>query len=481
MKRIVVFLLLLCSLSAYSQTSGTRDGLYVTGSKSATWWMYGKFNNLNLPLSVPSSGKDTGNIYFNPVTKKALIYDGVTYASYFGVDSVWKVSGGGVDTLKYRAFGNTYTVGTFNGSGGDTTSLSNRINNAYNSVEGTSDSTGLIFIKPNGGRDTVSILGAMGGPGSGEVNTASNVGTGAEVFKEKSGVDFRFRSIIGSNGITVTQNSDDITISPTIAVTRGTFAQRPASPDTGQLYWQTDRLAGQWEYDGIEWRFRGVASKFDFNETFSAGATSSVGRLTGLTGGTASTANIYRQKGGTSYLQLNTGTTTTGYSSYQIAFSEETVLQLDSVITYREFRVRLPILSDGTETYESAVGWLGHQSLWSFMTLGFHYTHSNNGGRWETRTRKFDNSANMTVKDTGVPVVAGQWYKMGIEVNGFTNTIYFYIDDVLVATHTSAENIPVPNSTNNNQYNYGIAKQAGTTARVMDVDYAISYIVKQSY
>lgn len=49
----------------------------------------------------------------------------------------------------------------------------------------------------------------------GEVNTASNVGTGAEVFKEKSGVDLKLRSIVAGAGISVTQGTNTITIENT--------------------------------------------------------------------------------------------------------------------------------------------------------------------------------------------------------------------------------------------------------------------------
>ena len=47
---------------------------------------------------------------------------------------------------------------------------------------------------------------------AGEVNTISNVGTGAGVYKEKVGTDLRPRSIVGGTGITATQNTDDITL-----------------------------------------------------------------------------------------------------------------------------------------------------------------------------------------------------------------------------------------------------------------------------
>lgn len=46
----------------------------------------------------------------------------------------------------------------------------------------------------------------------GEVNTTSNVGAGAQLAKTKTGVDFPFRSLVGGTGVTVTQNTNDVTV-----------------------------------------------------------------------------------------------------------------------------------------------------------------------------------------------------------------------------------------------------------------------------
>lgn len=91
---------------------------------------------------------------------------------------------------------------------------------------------GAITITPVG--DTLVI----GTPASsGEANTASNVGSGAGLFKQKTGVDLELKSVNSSNGISVAVNASDISIdgldaSPTQSGMVNTAAQSLAGVKT---------------------------------------------------------------------------------------------------------------------------------------------------------------------------------------------------------------------------------------------------------
>ena len=51
-----------------------------------------------------------------------------------------------------------------------------------------------------------------GGSGGGETNTGSNVGAGSDIFKQKSGVDLEFRTLVAGSNITLAENTTDVTI-----------------------------------------------------------------------------------------------------------------------------------------------------------------------------------------------------------------------------------------------------------------------------
>ena len=65
--------------------------------------------------------------------------------------------------------------------------------------------------------------------GGGETNTASNVGNGIGVFKEKSGVDLRFKSIVSGDNITISQDANSIVFNLT-AFAGGDVTNTAGSP-----------------------------------------------------------------------------------------------------------------------------------------------------------------------------------------------------------------------------------------------------------
>jgi hypothetical protein len=64
-------------------------------------------------------------------------------------------------------------------------------------------------------------------------------------------------------------------------------------------------------------------------------------------------------------------------------------------------------------------------------------------------------------------VNANQWYKLRIDINAAGTSVTFFINDVLVATHTTN----IPSSTTAIAPISIIHKSAGTTARTMLTDY----------
>lgn len=61
--------------------------------------------------------------------------------------------------------------------------------------------------------DVVTLTGGLWAPvAPSGVETASNVGTGSDVFKQKVGANFEFRTIVQGTNMTITENANDITI-----------------------------------------------------------------------------------------------------------------------------------------------------------------------------------------------------------------------------------------------------------------------------
>jgi hypothetical protein len=135
---------------------------------------------------------------------------------------------------------------------------------------------------------------------------------------------------------------------------------------------------------------------------------------------------------------LDMGTTTTGYVSLM---NSANVTNLN--IRFGEGRAKfqakgaIHVLSDGTNTFTSRIGFLDTNFGESADGAFFRYTHGVNSGEWQAVTRSNNTE---TATDTNVAVVADAFKRFRIEVNAAGTSVAFYIDDVLVATNTA--NIP---------------------------------------
>jgi hypothetical protein len=67
-----------------------------------------------------------------------------------------------------------------------------------------------IILTPSANELQISAIG-----GGGEANDGSNVGTGVQVYKNKTGVTLNFKTLIAGSGMTITPGTDEITFSAT--------------------------------------------------------------------------------------------------------------------------------------------------------------------------------------------------------------------------------------------------------------------------
>lgn len=159
-------------------------------------------------------------------------------------------------------------------------------------------------------------------------------------------------------------------------------------------------------------------------------------------------------------VSLDMGTTTTGRSALGLVASvANTAFRFGQGRTRFLSRFAIPVLSNGTDTFTTRLGFVQYTTTESSNAAYFRYTDGVNSGKWQAVTRS---GGVETAVDTGVTVVAGTFQRFEIDVNAAGTSVAFYIDGVQAPASPITTNIP----TGSNVTGYGVyaQKSAGTTA-----------------
>lgn len=172
-------------------------------------------------------------------------------------------------------------------------------------------------------------------------------------------------------------------------------------------------------------------------------------------------------------VSLDTGTTTTGSGAIHTA---TTMFRFGGGICRTASALRIPVASDGTETFTVRTGFTDAYSAGGDATDGcfFRYAHSVNGGRWQAVNRS---NGVENAMDSGVAGVSASIQTFEIEVNAAGTSAVYKIDGTVVATNTS--NIPTGAGRETGLSTH-ILKSAGLTSRSLLVDWLGHYIERSA-
>lgn len=215
---------------------------------------------------------------------------------------------------------------------------------------------------------------------------------------------------------------------------------------TGQYWWPIGGNMAQLDVESTHF-LNNNAQKMEYQSGVSGGAANQGVAGAGIMG----------------LLSLDTGTTTTGRAAYSAAVTGALRNGADKFMQ-SEARIRIPTLSDGTNTFGIEFGWTSSTNPVPSAD-GYYFRYNS------ATSTKFDcivgNNGALQISDSAITVNAATFYKLRLFVDEVNTSAKFYVNDSLVATITTG----FPGSTRDYGPFIGIVKSAGTTARQLEVDF----------
>jgi len=412
--------------------------------------------------------------FANPNWSMALNTTGVTAATYgsttqvpqIAVDSKGRVTSASNVTITPANIGAQPVDSTL-------TSLAAYNTNGILTQTAADTFTGRTITGTAGQIDVANGNGVAGNPTISlpNVGTAATYGSNLQIPVITTDAQGRVSSVVNTSvdvqlggDVTSTLASDTV-----ISSIRGN-AVSAGTPLVGQAYiWNGTSFVP----DDVDVKSARRTRMFDDFIGASAG-TGTVGEFgwTVTSNGTNATLGILNSLGTDDFgvIAPTTGTTATGRNA--------TYLNVGAVIMGGgeiscEMRVRIPILSDGTNTYTFRIG-LGDNTAAGDHADGvyFEYNSTVSASNWLLKTA--NNNTRTQVTSTGI-VAGNTWQRLKFITNAIGSSTDFYVDDVLVGTIGTNHPVAVGRQTGPMMK---IEKSVGTTNRQVYVDY---YVIEKKF